>query len=255
VAARFDDGASDADRRGGALVKVAALIFVGLAACSVPAVSLEGKQCPCADGYVCDMPTNRCFPSNGDGGIIDSLATTSCLGGSTTEIYRYMGTFDWIDPGGTWTGGPEIKQTSAQVNNSYTFKTNAELAAVNDYRVITSVRPIREGNAPAYGIVLRAQLSAQDKSRYACLFMPKTKQLVLESNTASIGSVTVPDAVTTMPLTMEARVVGSTLACSLREYPVAKLTGVMNTDVAAGYPGLETNRMEAAFGSFAVTAP
>ena len=231
------------------------MLICALAACSVPGVSLEGKQCPCADGYVCDTPTNRCFPSNGDGGIIDSLATTSCLGGSTTEIYRYAGTFDWIDPGGTWTGGAEIKQTSAQVNNSYTFKTNAELSAVKDYRVIAAMRPIREGNAPAYGIVLRAQLSTQDKSHYSCSFLPKTKQLLLESSGAVIGMVTIPDASTTMPLTMEARVVGSTLACCLREYPAAKLTGIMNTDVAAGYPGLETNRMEAAFGSFAVTQP
>ncbi len=232
-----------------------ALLVCALAACSVPGVSLEGKQCPCADGYVCDMPTNRCFPSNGDGGIIDSLATTSCLGGSTTEIYRYTGTFDWIDPTGTWTGGPEIKQTSANVNNSYVFKTNAELSAVKDYRVIASMRPIREGNAPAYGIVLRAQLSTQDKSRYACTFLPKTKQLVLESTATVIGMVGIPDASTTMPLTMEARVVGTTLACCLREYPAAKLTGIMNADVAAGYPGLQSNRMEAAFGSFAVTQP
>ena len=100
--------------------------------------------------------------------------------------------------------------------------------------------------------MLRAQLSTQDKSRYACSFLPKTKQLVLESNTTTIGMVDIPDASTTMPLTMEARVVGTTLACCLREYPAAKLTGIMNADVAAGYPGLQTNRMEAAFGSFAV---
>lgn len=234
-------------------MRIAALLFV--AACSVPGVSLEGKQCPCADGYVCDTPTNRCFPSNGDGGIIDSLSTTSCLGGSSVEIYRYAGTFDWIDPSGTWTGGAEIKQTSAQVNNSYIFKTNAELTAVKDYRVIASMRPIREGNAPAYGVVLRAQLSTQDKSRYACTFLPKTKELVLESNATVIGSVGVSATNTTMPLTMEARVVGTTLACCLREYPAAKLMGIMNADVAAGYPGLQTNRMEAAFGSFAVTQP
>jgi hypothetical protein len=240
-------------------VKVAALVFLWLVACSVPTVSLEGKQCPCADGYVCDMPTNRCFPGNGDGGVIDSLATTSCLGGSTTEIYRYSGTFDWIDPSGTWTGGAEIKQTSAQINNSYIFKTNAELSTAKDYRVIASVRPIREGNAPAYGIVLRAQLSTQDKSRYVCSFLPRTKELVLESNqggaATTIGTVAIPTAETTIPLTMEARVVGTTLACCLREYPTAKLSGIMNADVAAGYPGLQTNRMEAAFGSFAVTQP
>jgi hypothetical protein len=226
-----------------------------LAACSVPDVSLEGKQCPCADGYVCDTPTNRCFPSNGDGGIIDSLATTSCLGGSTTEIYRYAGMFDWVRTGSTWVGGPEIKQTASNVDDSYTFKTTS---TANDYRVIATMRPIREGNAPAYGIVLRAQTSLQDRSRYACTFLPRLKELRLEStkagNTTTIGTIVVPTASATAPLTMEARVVGTTLACCLREYPIAKLTAT-NADTASGYPGLQTNRMEAAFGSFAVTQP
>lgn len=234
----------------------AALVVLGLAACSVPDVSLEGKQCPCAAGYVCDTPTNRCFAGNGDGGIIDSLSTTSCLGGSTTEIYRYAGTFDWVRTDATWGGGPEIKQTASNVSDSYTF--NSTVAA-NDYRVIATMRPIREGNAPAYGIVLRAQTSLQDRSRYACTFLPKLKELRLEStksgNTLTIGTVMVATANATEPLTMEARVVGATLACCLREFPAAKLTGIMNTDATAGFPGLQTNRMEAAFGSFAVTQP
>jgi len=75
------------------------VLVIGLAACSVPDVDLEGKQCPCAAGYVCDKPTNRCFPPNGDGGVIDARGTTSCLGGSTVEIYRYMNDFAaWQNP-------------------------------------------------------------------------------------------------------------------------------------------------------------
>ena len=52
---------------------------------------------------------------------------------------------------------------------------------------------------------------------------------------------------------------GAPTATSAEEQPpldgTAWLLQAMNADVAAGYPGLETNRMEAAFGSYAVTQP
>lgn len=235
-------------------------LIVALAACSVPATALEGKQCPCTDGYVCDTPTNRCFLSNGDGGVIDSLGVTSCLGGSTQEIYRYAGMFDWLHADATWTGGAEIKQTSVQLQDTYTYKTSAELTNTHDYHVTATMRSIASGNgSPSLGIVLRAQLSAQDRSRYACTWIPKGKELRLEAttggNTTALGSALVATNTPDAPITMEARVVGSTLACCIREYPSAKLTGLMNADVTSGYPGLQTNRMEAAFGSFAVTVP
>jgi len=241
------------------------VLLAALAACSVPATALEGKDCTtkgeCADGYVCDTHTNRCFLSNGDGGIVDSRLTTSCLGTAPgMEIDRYNGDFTgWIDTDGTWMGGPEIKQTSAQVQNSYVFRSSAQLTSTKDYRVTATMRIVQNGSgSPSYGIVLRAQLSSQDKSRYACIWIPKGKELRLEGtnggNTTTLGSALVSTTMQDVPLTMEAQVIGSTLSCCIREFaPSAKLTGIMNPDVTSGLPGLQTTRMQAAFGSFAVT--
>jgi hypothetical protein len=237
----------------------ALLVLLLAAGCSVPAVDLEGKSCPCAEGYVCDKPTNRCFSSNGDGGVIDSRGTTSCLGGSTQEIYRYAGMFDWVHVDASWSGAAEIKQSSSQVQGSYTFKTNAELTAAHDYKVTATMRQTAAGTgSPAFGIALRTQLSTQDKQHYACMFSFKAKELYIEEtqggNTTTLMAKPVAETGNAIPLTMEAKIVGSTITCCIREYPTASVSATSAT-VTAGYPGLETTRMAAAFGSFAVTQP
>jgi hypothetical protein len=236
-----------------------ALVLIALVACSVDPVSLEGKSCPCAAGYVCDRPTNRCFLGNGDGGVIDTPGTTSCLGGSTNEIYRYAGMFDWIHEDASWKGMAEITQTSSQVQHSYTFKTNSDLTAVKDYKVTATMRQTMAGTGdPSMGIALRTQLATQDKQHYSCMWSFKSKTLSINEtqggNTVALMTKTITAATTTIPLTMEAKVVGSTVTCCIREYPMSMLTA-SSTTVTAGYPGLETDRMAAAFGSFAVTQP
>jgi len=47
----------------------AVTLAVGLAGCTVGDVDLEGRRCPCADGYVCDSVRNVCVrPGDGAGG-------------------------------------------------------------------------------------------------------------------------------------------------------------------------------------------
>ncbi|MCL4754498.1 MAG: hypothetical protein KJ015_30370, partial [Myxococcales bacterium] len=50
----------------------AAVAWVLGAGCTVEAVDLEGKKCPCADGYYCDSTSGKCVagdkPSGGTGG-------------------------------------------------------------------------------------------------------------------------------------------------------------------------------------------
>jgi hypothetical protein len=236
---------------------------VALAACSVPPLSLEGKQCPCVEaGYVCDEDTNRCLQTNDGGVIIDTPAATQCLPGvAETEIYRYTGMFDWQHEDASWTGATEIVQTSSSAQNSYAFKTAAELTAAKDVHVISSMRQVQPGSgSPSFGIVMRAQLDTQDKSRYACVWRAKARELALEvvqgGNITTLRAMPVPG---TNPLptsfTMEASVTGATLACCIREIAAAKLASVMDTAVIAGYPGVQTDRMQAAFGSFVVLKP
>ncbi|HEY5946728.1 MAG TPA: hypothetical protein VIV40_14595 [Kofleriaceae bacterium] len=240
-----------------------ALALVLACACSVPPISLDGKQCPCIDvGYTCDKLTNRCLATNDGGVIIDSPAATQCLPQvPETELYRYTGMFDWQHADTSWTGGTEITQTSNNVQNSYTFKTSAELTAAKDVHVISSMRQIQPGTgSPAFGIALRAQLDTQDRSHYACMWSSKARELYIEvsqgGNTSTLKAVPIPGT-NTLPtsFTMEASVTGSTLACCIREIAPARLSAVMDTSVIAGYPGVQTQRMEAAFGSFVVLKP
>ena len=117
---------------------------------------------------------------------------------------------------------------------------------------------VKAGNGtPEMGIALRAQLSPQDKQHYTCMWSFKTKALTLYvtqgGSPTALMTKTVPEAGAAIPLTMEARVAGTALACCLREYPTATLMGVTDATITAGYPGLQTNREAAAFGSFAVT--
>jgi hypothetical protein len=240
------------------------VLAIVLAACSVPELSLEGKQCPCVDtGYVCDELTNRCLMTNDGGGIIDTPAATQCLPAiAETEVYRYTGTFDWQHVDASWMGSAtEIVQTNNNVQNSYAFKTSAELTGAKDVHVISSMRQIQPGSgSPAFGITLRAQLDTQDKSRYSCLWSNKARALYIEvvqgGNATTLRTVPIPgtNALPTT-FTMEASVTGSTLACCIREIAAARIAGLMDTAVIAGYPGLQTTRMEAAFGSFVVLKP
>jgi len=240
-----------------------ALAVLVLAGCSVPALSLEGKQCPCVEaGYVCDEQTNRCLATNDGGGIIDTPSATQCLAvGNEMELYRYTGMFDWSTADGTWMGGAEIAQTSTNTQNAYAYKVNSDLTAAKDFRVISSMRTVQNGSGePSLGIVLRAQLDTQNKSRYTCSWVGKARELRIDAfdggNAITIGTAVV-GANVTIPttFTMEASVVGSTLQCCIREIGPARLTGVMSTLVTAGYPGLTTNRQHAAFGSFVVLKP
>lgn len=232
-----------------------------LAGCSVPALSLDGKQCPCVEaGYVCDTQTNLCLATNDGGGIIDSLAATPCLPtAGETEIYRYTGTFDWLNAGGKWAGTTEISQTNKNAMDTYAFPASSAFAAPSDYHVISSMREVGTGGGtPSIGIVLRAQPTTQNKARYSCTWTPKTRTLQLEtlgSNTAVLATSTVADTVgVPTSFTMEASVKGSTLSCCIREIEGAGLINAVDPAMAvpAGTPGLTTTRMQAAFGSFVV---
>jgi hypothetical protein len=243
-------------------VRVPRLLLSALAACSVPALSLDGKQCPCADtGYVCDTLTNQCLRTNDGGGIIDTPAATQCLPSPVgeAELYRYAGTFDWQTQGGTWSGdATEIRQANETTQDAYAYRTAAELASAKNVRVIASLRQITPGSGtPSLGIVLRAQLS--DKPRYSCDWSAKDRQLRLElhgsgSSTVLAAASISPSATLPSSFTMEASIDGSMLGCCIRELADARLMNVPDpaNTLSMGFPGLGTNRMEAASGSFVV---
>lgn len=228
-----------------------------VAACSVPPLSLEGKQCPCTGDYVCDDLTNRCLLGNGDGGIIDTPAATQCLAPLATEseLYRYTGMFDWTDTGGTWTGNAtEIRQTD-EMANGFAYRTAANLNVAN-VRVISSMRETAQGNGgtPGFGITIRTTLDGA--ARYRCMWTTATKQLAIQREDAGGATpVGTPVTVTGTPpatFTMEVSAAGPVLSCCIRELATARITNVMDATIMKGYPGLEVQRKAMAYSSFVV---
>jgi len=240
----------------------AALLAITVTACSVPPLSLDGKQCPCVEeGYVCDTQTNQCLRTNDGGGIIDTPAATQCLASPAgeSELYRYAGTFDWQSQGGTWTGNAtEIHQASSSAQHTFAYPSTVDLSTVKNVRVIASMRQIANGTgSPSLGIVLRAQLN--DKPRYSCDWSAKDRQLRIEvhgTGGSTVLAMAAVPATVTLPtsMTMEASVDGTMLGCCIRELADAKLMNVADpaNTLPMGFPGLGTNRMEASFGSFVV---
>jgi hypothetical protein len=228
-----------------------------VAACSVPPLSLEGKQCPCdsARGYVCDELTNRCLATNDGGGIIDTPAATQCtvnLGGET-ELYRYAGMFDWVDQGGTWSGTETEIRQGDKMASAFAYRTAANLGVTN-VRVISSMREIDQGNGgmPSIGITIRTTLDGS--TRYRCMWSSGMRRLAILRDDTILGQpATVPaDAMLPATFTMEARAVGGTMACCIRELSTARVDAAMDSTIASGYPGLEAERKSAGFGSFVV---
>ena len=246
------------------MIVIVILVFV---ACSVPPLSLDGKQCPCAPGYTCDQLTNICLASDGDGGIIDSRLAEQCLGAGTgAELYRYTGNFaaTWASEDTTWMGTAQITQSDKGKQDSFAFPTGS---IPNDYRVISTLKQTTGGpGTPSLGIVLRAQLTLGEQQRYACSWTPKNGELRIQvyssgGSATTLISALVDGASETAQVTMEARVVTEAtvpkLSCCLREHTGARLMDFAHTTgaVTTGVPGLQTDRMAAAFGTFVVLGP
>ena len=115
------------------LVRV--LVLACLAACSIPGVTLEGKQCPCADGYTCNIATNTCQVTG------DAQFGSSCLGAEGAPLFAVN--FDdmlQLTPGaGTWTAsGGQAQQTDAASAFAFAYATSA---VPSDYRVAAMIAP------------------------------------------------------------------------------------------------------------------
>jgi len=63
------------------------VVTSALVACSVPALDLGGKGCPCVAGYTCDQPRNQCVATPG-GGPPSSCAVAIAARLATTCVIR-----------------------------------------------------------------------------------------------------------------------------------------------------------------------
>ena len=225
--------------------------LAALAACSVPDLSLDGKQCPCTDGYTCDTPSNTCHPTK----MIDAPPPgSSCLGPEAARLFTLdFNTTLQLTPGaGTWaaTGG-QAKQTDAAAALAFAYSTSS---TPSDYRVAATLIP---GSGAGLGVAFRVALG--QKTMYFCEWKPGAAQLTLGwtnngGNPTTIMSVPVTGGSATAPVTIHAEAKGTTLSCCIDELPSAKLMGVMDTHYANGQAGLMTEAATASFDDMVVSA-
>jgi hypothetical protein len=230
---------------------VKALAVLALAACSVPDVELDGKQCPCSDGYVCNTATNTCHRQDAS---IDAPPGGSCLGPEAARLFTvdFASALDLTPGAGTWTAsGGQAMQSDAATALAFAYSTSV---VPSDYRVAATLIP---GSGTGLGVAFRVGLGA--KTMYVCEWRPAAAQLVLAwtnngGNPTEITSVPVTGGSATAPVTIHAEAKGTTLSCCIDELPSAKLLNVTDTHYANGQPGLMTDNAAASFDDLIVSA-
>jgi hypothetical protein len=227
------------------------LAVAALAACSVPDVELDGKQCPCTDGFVCITATNTCHRVDA---AIDAPPGASCLGAEGARLFTVdFNTMLGLTTGaGTWaaTGG-RATQSDAATALAFAYSTSS---VPSDYRVAATLIP---GSGTGLGVAFRVGLGA--KTMYFCEWRPTAGELVLAwtnngGNPSPISTVPVTGGSATAPVTIHAEAKGTTLSCCIDELPTAKLLNVTDTHYANGQPGLMTDTATASFDDLIVSA-
>lgn len=257
---------------------------VVLAGCSIGPVDLTGKQCPCADGYTCDLATNTCVggptadapvhvdspPGTPDGmpdamsppdARVDAMPGATCLGAPGAELLfdDFPDLIGWTAQGGTWSAvASEAVQSNPATSLAYAYPAGTSF---NDYRITTEVRRV----AGTGMIQAAARIRTSDDGQYACGWDPDSGQFSIVwtrtngNNGGTIATMTINPS--TIPgydpagvFTIEFQAVSTQLSCCIREVPGAMLSHTDNRYLT-GAPGIRTSVASAAFGTARVNAP
>jgi hypothetical protein len=261
----------------------AAALF--LVACTVPDVELEGRPCPCVEGYVCDEASSTCLRASGpvdagsDAPVLDtSVADTgaSDTGASDTSTTDTMMSRDtgagdadpgcWRDdfdstglPGWTVVGGDwsqasgEARQSDDEANPS--FMIAGELASTRSFRATTRMRQISGASGGAMEICFRTN-PADPGDQYFCNWEPNSAQMVLMRGFSDFGTMSLSELNLDLEdspgwdpfrtFTMVLEVDGSSFRCWIEEVPGTEITAV-DSSLAQGAVGLKTYRMATAY--------
>lgn len=271
----------------GGVVLIALMVVSG--ACRVDELELDGKHCPCAPGWTCEVATETCVrdPSvdaavsdgadvdapGGDGGAIDAAgdgggdggAATSCLGSSggaavfTDDLGDLIG---WVTRGGSWSAvGGEVVQSDTGGGLTYAFP--AGTSSFTDYRVAVTAR--RLGGASSGTMELALRVAPSGDGHYHCAWAATTGALALRwtrSNgtlggtlaqvTVDVGAIAGYDPAA--PVVLEGQVQGTQLRCCVRGIGGA-ITQATDNRYGAGSPGIRTGSQATAFDDLDVRAP
>jgi hypothetical protein len=244
-----------------------ALVAVALAGCRVAALDYEGKDCPCPDGYQCDLDSQTCTregpsdsgtgPSDGSDG---SLVSDSCLMTTRSHlIYSSVGFPDfpqaWTNAAGNWSKtGAMVTQTNSANSLAYIAHMVTTLGGVANYRVVATMSYVGSVQAGSVGIGLRVSSGLQP-TMYTCTLDPVAGAFDLIVTQNQVDTPLQREfVVTSDPLksyTMEASADGGYITCCVRDIVNAQLA-MSNGVLTSGAVGVVTRDAEGSFTTFYV---
>lgn len=266
-----------------------AIVLAGCAAsaCSVGPLDLTGKQCPCADGWTCDLGTNTCVGGPSDAPVVadaridappgtpdappdarspdarvDATPGTTCLGAPGAELLfdDFPDLIGWSTSGGTWSAvASEAIQSNISTALAYAFP--AGTSSFTDYRVTIEARRVA-----GTGLIQAAsRIQAGDDGQYACGWDADSGQfsIVWQRTNGNLGGTIASMTIDTTGIpgydpagvfTIEFQAVGTQLSCCIREVPGSMLAHTDNRYLS-GSPGIRTSLASVAFGTFRVNSP
>jgi len=188
---------------------IVAILLVS--ACTVPEVDLDGRPCPCVDGYVCDDATNTCVADGepGDAGV-DIGADTSAMDTSTPDttvsdtsvptdtgpgdappvdtgpdvgVGCFHDDFDatglpgWSIEAGDWSQrGGEATQGDSSANLAFMYAEATD--GMRNFRATARMRQLTGAFGGALEITFRTN-TADPLEQYFCNWEPNNAQMVL----------------------------------------------------------------------------
>ena len=236
--------------------------LIALTACHYADAPIEGKACPCPDGYSC--VANACVAGDiAPDARFDATSTASCIAApKLTPVYA-SATFAEYPTGfatisGDWTTtGAALHQGDETAAMAVAYlATNPGSAGDQDYRVVATAAQTAGGDTGAFEV--SGRISAINKTMYSCSYQPNTGLFQVSKIATSGGDAAALDSAQTTPgdqlgaYTIELQVTGGTVECCVRGIANSHLMAPDAAPLATGVPGVRTFLMAASFSELAV---
>jgi hypothetical protein len=235
---------------------VRAIVLVAFAGCSIAPLTIEGKECPCPEGYVCMQDRCTLQPGGSDAAIGDARPDTASNTMFDDEFDDGVIAPVWDLDSGSW--GEALGNFSETISTGGTAVWVNGFATATDYKV--TVAATAQANTPvsddALEIVVRVT-NDPNHTRYQCSWEPGDKTLrifdVPRTHTNDLDGA--PSAQALDPFgtyTIHANVTGKTIHCYVDGVVTADLTlQLTDAQIAAGLGmgtfGLGTYNQSVAF--------
>jgi hypothetical protein len=236
--------------------------IIALTACHYADAPIEGKACPCPDGYSC--VANACVAGDvAPDASTDATPTASCIAApKLTPVYASSTFAEYPTGFATISGDWTTTATALHQGNETTamavayLSTNPGSAGDEDYRVVATAAQTAGSDTGAFEV--SGRISATNKTMYSCSYQPNTGAFQVSKIATNGGDAAALGSVQTTPgdhfgaYTIELQVSGASVECCVRGVAGSHVQVPDAAALTTGVPGVRTFLMAASFSQFAV---